>query len=140
MNTPRPLRALLVRPQVRKMYLALAFAGTALLIARLATDGGGGFATVATVGVLMAVWSRRARPVQVYDGHLELKAAPLASRKLIRFEDISSIDQANAKKVSLLVHAAGKQRPEKIRLPLHLLSTDDRDWLLDHLETHVAAA
>lgn len=111
------------------------------MIAQLASEtGGGGFSTVATVGVLMAGWSRRARPVQVYDEHLELKAAPLASRKRVRFADIASIDRANAKKVSLLVRAEGKPKPRKIRLPLHLLSTEDGSWLLGHLEARVSAA
>jgi hypothetical protein len=94
----------------------------------LTVVGAGGI--LVGVGILlliMQLWNQGRAVVTLHDDHLEMKVAPLAARHLIRYGDISEIDELGANKVFLVT--GGK----RIRLPLAILEPDEQPELLEEL-------
>lgn len=136
-KNPTALKSLAVRKNVRVMWISLCIAGFAMLLGSLAVGRGGGSSTLATIGLLMAVWSHRARIVEVFDRHLAVKLAPLARTVRVRFEDIEDVTRKGKKLV--VVHRDG-ERTRELNVPLNMLADEDAAWLEDHLTRRHAAA
>lgn len=107
--------------------MSLSFGG--LFAASLAAGRplGGGLLPL-VVGLLCAIYFAGTPVVRVLRDHLEIKAAPLAARRLIAYDDVRGIEQPSAKKAFAIVERAG--RTERVRLPLNLLTPQDGARLL----------
>lgn len=82
------------------------------------------------VGILLLImqfWNQGRAVVTLHDDHLEMKTAPLAARHLIRYRDISEIDEQGPKKAFLVT--GGK----RIHLPLAILEPHEQPELLEEL-------
>lgn len=134
-NPIAPFRALGVRSGVCTMWASLALLGCAALAAQIATGSGGAFSTIAVVGLVMAVWTRRAQVVRVFEDHLELRGAPFAPLRLVRFDQILGLERRK-KKVQLRYRRG--EEDAKVALPMHLLAQEDGEWLVSHLEAKAA--
>lgn len=130
-------RSFTIKKSIRTMWIALAILGVPCFLATLAAGKGGSFGTVATVGVVMAVWSHRARVVRVFDRHLAIKMAPLARLSLVQFEDILRVHTVGRK---LKVTYRDGERSRDVVIPLKMLADEDGEWLEDHLAQFGEAA
>ena len=118
------------------IYSAIGFLGlTTILVAQIAETGSHPPTTPLVIGLLMAVWAAMAKPVQVFDDRIELKAAPLAPRRVIEFADIAELDEPKANR--LTIRRSWDEAGKGIRVPLHLLEQGDREELLDVLRERV---
>ena len=131
------IRSFPVRPQVRTLWTVLAVVGIAMFVAQLAANTGGGFSTLAAVGLLMAIWSRRATVVRVFDNHFELKIAPFAALRMVRYADLEQVDRVNHKKA--LVHYRKGDRQTKLSIPLNMLTDEHANWLVQYLQGRTPA-
>lgn len=98
----------------------------------------GGPASPFGAGVLLLVigaWNMRHEPVRLYREHMELKFAPAASLRLIRYRDLVRVEGDSEKVRSLFYRDAGKEK--KLKLRLDMLNADDRPRLLGILEEKI---
>lgn len=135
MKTPRSTQSFQIKPSVRKSWLWLAVAGA------IATAGGFALgraipagSTVLTIGLLMTIWSRRATIVRLFDDHFEMKLAPLAGLRKVRYCDIEAIEML-PKNVARLTLVEDKP----VKIPLNMLEDEDQDQLMRFLESSRAA-
>lgn len=135
-NPYEALESLPVSQKARNHYLLVAACGAALFLAQLSSGSGYASVTLLMVGVLMFVWGKRANVVEVFERHLEIKLAPLAGTRRIRFDDIQGYEEAGNK--SLLTFLS-KGRTKTLKLPHMLLEPEDRDWLFDEIDGRLAA-
>ena len=132
----KPLESLPVSGKTRKMWILLSVLGTVLFGVQLATGGPGASSTLMVVGLLMAVWSHRAEVVKVYDRHLEVKVGPLAGSTRVLFDEIQELEES--KRVAKITYLK-KGKRKSLKLPIALLETADKDWLLGEIEGALAA-
>ena len=90
--------------------------------------------TLLGVGIMMAVWSRRAEVVRLFDDHFELKLAPLASLRKVRYSDIKCIEMLKKNVARLTLHEA-----KAIKIPLNMLQADEQQELMSFLRATGAA-
>ncbi|MFK8002758.1 MAG: hypothetical protein AB8H86_24450 [Polyangiales bacterium] len=108
--------------------------GVVLILVGVATLSTGGAGVVALpVGILhlvMHVWNRGRAVVTLHDDHLDMKAAPLAGRKLIRYTDISALEvQGKATKIIT--------KDGAVALPLLVLEPEDAEKFVAELKSHI---
>lgn len=118
------------------LYGSIGFLGLATIVgAQIAETSSHPPTTPLVIGLLMAVWAAIAKPVRIYDDRVEIKAAPLAPRRVIEFADIAALDQPKTNR--LTIRRTGDKEGKGIRVPLHLLDQDARKELFDALSARV---
>ena len=90
------------------------------------------------VSVGMACWYTSKPVVQAFGQHLAIQAAPLASRRLVAYDDIVCLEQDAPRKARLTVQDANGLRTFK--LPLALLSPEDGTRLVGFLRSRMRYA
>ena len=116
-------------------YVAMAVACGALTAVTLAGGRASGSLFPLAVAIWMAVWYTSRPVVQAFGQHLTIKAAPLAGKRLIAYDQIVAVEQTSAKKASLAVRDGSRVR--KVKLPMNLLTPADGARLLGLLRSRM---
>lgn len=95
---------------------------------------GGTMIGVGVVFLATTLWSRDREIIILHDDHFEMKVAPLAKRHLLEYEDIEDILHPSEKRAFIV------SQGRRIRLPLHVLTSEDREALLERLTERCAMA
>ena len=91
-----------------------------------------GLPLVSGVTVLIIFFAKGNQPLVIlHDDHLEMKAAPLAKKHLIRYTDVKYLTSASPKQAYFFF--TNRKGSKKISLPLVALSADDRKQLMNAL-------
>lgn len=123
-----------LKSSLKTNYLLMAIAGSALLAGSLASGHAvGGATTVTTVGILMAIWSRKAAPLRFEEDRFEMKLAPLAGLRSIAYDDI--LDFGVEKKQVLRVRVRDQK---DVKIPLRSFEAADQAAILAALESRAA--
>lgn len=102
--------------------------------------GGVGGAIQIGVGLMLIIfnlffwWTKPL--IILHEDYLEMKAAPVAAKFLVRYRDIVALNQPHPKKAHLMVHNSNAQK--RINLPLAVLTAMDRDSLVKNLHRRMA--
>lgn len=113
--------------------ICAALAGTFLLV-----NGGTGLPL--GIGVLLFVvglWNMKHQPVRLYQDHLELKLAPAAGLKMIRYRDLVRMEGDSDKVRDLFFMDGGKEK--KLKLRLDVINAEDRPRLIEVLHQKIQA-
>jgi hypothetical protein len=87
------------------------------------------------VGVFMLYlgsWTKKNPLITLHEDHLEMKVAVAASRRLIRYQEISHLDQTGPNKAKLKLRDG-----QRIALPLAALADGRREDLLSRLRDRI---
>lgn len=136
MKSQQPEKSFQFKSSVRIGWLCLALAGLALMAGGLVLGRPAPGSVAVTIGVVMAIWTRRASIVRLFDDHFEMKVAPLAATRRVRYSDIGSVEVS--KKVGL-VTLRGEQEARPVKVPLKLLEDGEGQWLMGFLSRKAAA-
>lgn len=126
------------RPGQMKLELAMAVFMILAGVLSMGVLGGIGGVQIG-VGVLLIVlniffWQKPL--VILHKDFMEMKAAPLAAKYMIRYRDIVGIEQIKPNKARLLVRRGSNQ--QQVHLPLGILVPSDRESLVQSLRKHIA--
>ena len=117
---PQPEKSYPVRDKTRRSHMALAIVSAVILAGSIALDlrvpAAG---TMFGVGALLWLWSARALPVRLQQQHLELKLAPLAGLRRVRYDEVRRLVELRKDRLRLELDG-GKQ----LTIPLRMLSTE----------------
>jgi hypothetical protein len=92
------------------------------------------------IGVLflvMAFSHQNRKMIQLFEQNMEIKFAPLASVKHIRYSDIIKTEKISDKKIFL--HYKEESNIKKLRIPVHMMEQDDLVEFLKVVNTKKAA-
>ena len=64
--------------------------------------------------IALGVWNASRSPVKFYDDHMEIKVAPASSLRMIRYSDISGLDNSHPKRVQISYRENGKEKMLKV--------------------------
>ena len=129
-------RSFQAKSQVKNMWLALVLVGGAITCASLAEQRVSGASTLFAVALMMAIWSRRASLVRLYEEHFEMKFAPLAPLRKILYRDIRKVEPLGKQRIRL-TYAVG-EREQSVKVPLNMLDDQEGQELAQLLSSHAA--
>lgn len=84
--------------------------------------------------LFVGFWQKNRKTIILFDKYIEFKGAPAGSTKQIRYKDIKRIEDISEKKV--IIHSTDGK---KSRIPVALISYEDRRDLLNRLNEAIAA-
>lgn len=116
------------------MQLILGIVFIIMGVGMIVTLGSSGMGIIVASGVLFLIvyaWGKGTAIVKLEDDHMEMKAAIAAPRKMVLYTEMKSIDRVSDKKAFLIFNQDGKEN--KLRLPLNVLTDEDRKVLLGGL-------
>ncbi|GEM_PF-2622739 len=130
MNTIKEIKA--SEKHMNNMYI-----GTAIgLILGVITIiiGAPHFLTIGVIYLIMTIWHKSNAIIKILDKNLEVKLAPIASRRYIKYTDIESINSSNKRFVEILYKDSGESK--KLRIPVKLLEKTDMDMLIETINNN----
>lgn len=84
--------------------------------------------------LFVGFWQKNRKTIILFDKYIEFKGAPAGSTKQIKYKDIKRIEDISEKKV--IIHS---NDGKKARIPVALISYEDRRDLLNRLNEAIAA-
>lgn len=91
------------------------------------------FGGLGLIGI--GIWHIKNRLIVIDKDNMEMKIAPLRSRQIIRYSNITKMEVISPKKVLLLVKENGGEK--KIKLPMSFIKTDERELLINELRRRI---
>lgn len=73
--------------------------------------------------LIMAFSHQNRKMIQLFEQNMEIKFAPLASTKFIKYGDIIKIEKVSDKKI--FVHYKDGSKTTKLRIPVHMMEQDE---------------
>lgn len=101
----------------------------------LMRDGPGMPLGLGVLMVIVGMWNMKHEPVRLYQDHMELKSAPAAGLKLIRYRDLVRIEGDSNKARDLFFRDGGQEK--KLKLRLDTINAEDRPRLIVMLEQKI---
>jgi hypothetical protein len=87
--------------------------------------------------LIIASIQRKMDIVKIHENHFEIKFAPLASAKYIKFSDLRKVDRIYEKKI--VVHYNEAADLKKFRVPVHMFAPNDLADFLAFLDDKLAS-
>ena len=119
---------------MNNMYIGTAV-GLILGVITLAI-GAPHFLTLGIIYLIMTIWHKNNSVIKMFDNNMEVKLAPIASKKFIRYTDIEKVDISNKRFVEILYKDSDKMK--KLRVIKKLLNDSDLKKLLRTLELNMS--
>lgn len=66
------------------------------------------------VVVAMGFWNKSRSPVKCYEDYMEVKLAPIAPLHLVKYQDITDIDESNRKYTRVAYNESGQEKSFKL--------------------------
>ncbi|MDM8162073.1 hypothetical protein QUH73_19805 [Labilibaculum sp. K2S] len=85
----------------------------------------------------MAFSHQNRKMIQLFEQNMEIKFAPLASAKFIKYGDIIKTEKVSDKKI--FVHYKDGSKTTKLRIPVHMIEQDDLSKFLEVVNNKKAA-
>ncbi len=76
--------------------------------------------------------------IKIFENHLEIKFAPLASTKFIKYSDLIQVERASEKKI--IIHYNKGATPKKFRVPIHMIEAKELESFLNMIDNKINKA
>jgi len=76
--------------------------------------------------------------IKIYDQNIEIKIAPLAATKFIKFSDLTKTERISEKKI--FVHYMNGNDPKKLRMPVQMIDAKELSEFLEMLDSKINSA
>ncbi len=76
--------------------------------------------------------------IKIFENHLEIKFAPLASTKFIKYSDLIQVERASEKKI--IIHYNKGTTPKKFRVPIHMIEAKELESFLNMIDNKINKA
>jgi uncharacterized membrane protein len=120
------------KTQITGGYIVLALSILALVVLHNIF-----FIFLGALYLYMGYWQKDRDVIILFSKYIQIKAAPATATKMIKYEDITKIEDVSKRKV--LIHGTIDGKPgKKTLLPVSLISEDDKKDLLDKLNSLIA--
>lgn len=67
-----------------------------------------------TLLIVLGVWNASRRPVKLYGDHMEVKLAPLSGLRMIRYRDITHVNNSHANRLLISFREGGQEKMLKV--------------------------
>ena len=76
--------------------------------------------------------------IKVYENNLEIKFAPLASTRFIKYDELIELERASEKKI--VIHYAKDDKRKKLRIPVQMIEPKELKEFLELVDSKIKPA